>query len=142
MIHVPTILGGWVDYQVRTGEVVSRGAVVARVRPPEGPTEELLAPCDGVVSLQRLRGRQAPPHALLVGLRRVVLATAAGRVRWVLAMGPVGPTTLVAPVDTDEGTLRPHRAGAIGFVGEGFVTPGGRVEAGRPLMEIRGEDLG
>lgn len=140
MIHLPTAAGGRVEHVVRTGTIVRSGDLLARIHPDIGPVEEIVAPCDGVVAIQRLRRRQAPRFAHIIGLRRVVLATCTGRVRWIATLGPVGVTSLVALVDHD-GAVRPHRAGAVGFVGEHFVEPGGRVEAGRPLIEIRGEEL-
>ncbi|MCA9541667.1 MAG: hypothetical protein KC620_22375 [Myxococcales bacterium] len=128
------------EHLVRTGSVAPRGTLLARVHPAEGPPEEIVAPFDGLVAIQRLRGGQAPQYARIIGLRRVVLATIAGRVTWVATLGPVGVTTLMALLDTPQG-VRPHRAGQAGFVGERFVAPGQRVELGHPLVEIRGEEL-
>ncbi len=141
MIHLPTVAGGRIEPVARVGDVVRCGALLARVHPAAGPVEEMIAPFDALVSIVRLRRREAPPYAQVIGLRRVVLATCAGRVRWIATLGPVGVTTLIALVD-HEGAVRAHRAGAGGFVGEHFCLPGARVEAGQPLVEIRGEDLG
>ncbi|MEZ4472177.1 MAG: hypothetical protein R3F60_15560 [bacterium] len=49
-------------------------------------------------------------------------------------------TTMVALIELD-GQVRPHRGGASGFVGQRYCRPGDRVEAGQPLLEIRGEEL-
>ncbi len=141
MIHLPTAAGGIVTHLVRAGTVVAAGALLARVQPDEGPTEEILAPIDGIVDAQRLAGQRAPRFTTVVGLRRVVLARSTGRVRWIATLGPVGLTTLVALIDHG-GAIRPHRAGGVGFVGERFVRPGDQVEAGAPLIEVRGEELG
>lgn len=140
MIHLPTAAGGRVHHLVRAGAVVARGTLLVRVEPAEGPAEEITAPIDGIVVNQRLAGAEAPRYAMVVGLRRVVLASCAGRVRWVATLGPVGVTTLMSLVDTDD-AVRPHRAGGSGFVGERFVEPGDRVRAGDPLVEIRSEEL-
>ncbi len=141
MIHLPTAAGGIVTHLVRPGAVVAAGALLARVEPGEGPAEEILAPIDGIVDAQRLAGQHAPRFTTVVGLRRVVLARCSGRVRWVATLGPVGLTTLVALIDHAD-AIRPHRAGGVGFVGERYVRPGERVEAGAPLIEVRGEELG
>ena len=141
MIHLPTAAGGVVEHLVRSGAVVRTGQVVARVQPAEGPPEEIATPVDGLVSVQRLGGRHAARFTTIVGLRRVVLATCAGRVQWIATLGPVGLIALVALVDTGT-AVRPHRCGGVGFVGERFVGPGQRVEAGAPLIEVRGEELG
>ena len=140
MIHLPTAAGGRVRHLVRAGSVVTCGDVLLRVEPETGPPEEVASPIDGIVVNQRLAGAVAPPYAMLVGVRRVVLATCAGRVRWVATLGPVGVTTLMVLVDHDD-AVRPHRAGGSGFVGEQFVRPGDRVEVGDPLVEIRSEEL-
>jgi hypothetical protein len=140
MIHLPTAAGGRVEHVVRVGDVVRAGVLLARVHPASGPVEEMIAPFDAVVAVQRLRRKEAPPYTPLIGLRRVVLATCPGRLRWIATLGPVSVTTLVALVD-HEGAVRPHRAGAIGFVGEHFFTPGAVVEPGQPLVEIRGEEM-
>ncbi len=141
MIHLPTAAGGLVEHLVRPGTVVRRGDLLARVTPEEGPPEELVSPVDGLLSQQRLGGAVAPRYARVVGLRRAVLSTCAGRIRWIATLGPVGVTTLMALVDHGE-AVRPHRAGGVGFVGERFVSPGDRVEPGDPRVEIRGEALG
>ncbi len=140
MIHLPTAAGGRVQHLVRGGAVVERGTVLVRVEPDEGPPEEIAAPIDGQVVNQRLAGTQAPRYAMVVGLRRIVLATCSGRLRWIATLGPVGVTTLMALVDS-EGAVRPHRAGGSGFVGERFASPGDRVSRGDPLVEIRSEEL-
>ncbi len=139
MIHLPTAAGGHVEHLTRLNTVVRRGAVLARVTPEGGPPEELLAPFDGLLEIQRLAGKVAPRYAKIVGLRRLVLSTCEGRVKWIATLGPVGLTTLVALVETED-AVRPHRAGHIGFVGERFALPGERVEAGSPLIEVRGEE--
>ncbi len=140
MIHLPTAAGGRVRHLVAAGAVVARGTALVRIEPTEGPAEEVATPIDGIVVNQRLAGEQAPRYAMVVGVRRVVLATCAGRVRWIASLGPVGVTTLMALLDTDD-AVRPHRAGGSGFVGERFVEPGDRVDAGAPLVEIRSEEL-
>jgi predicted deacylase len=145
MIHLPTAAGGIVRYAGSAGRVVLRGEVLARVEPlPQegGPVEEIVAPFDAIVGVQRLADAHAPRHAKIIGLRRVVVSSLAGRVRWLVTLGPVGVETLVALVANEtEGVVRPHRAGGIGFVGERFVRPGQRVGAGEPLIEIRGEEM-
>lgn len=140
MIHLPTAAGGRVEHLVRTGTIAPRGTLLARIHPAEGPPEEIVSPLDGLVAVQRLHRAVAPRFARIIGLRRVVLAAGAGRVQWIATLGPVGVTTLVALVDTGE-SVRPHRAGQAGFVGERFAAPGERVAAGHPLVEIRGEEL-
>lgn len=140
MIHLPTAAGGRVEHVARAGQIVTRGTLLARIHPEEGPVEEIVAPVDAILEQQRLRGRVAPQYARVVGLRRVVLSTCAGRVRWIATLGPVELTTMVALID-HEGGVRPHRAGTPGFVGQRYVGPGERVEPGQPLIEVRGEDL-
>ena len=140
MIHLPTAAGGRVEHLVRTGTIAPRGTALVRVHPPQGPPEIIASPIDGLVAIQRLRGANAPQYARIVGLRRVVLATARGRVRWIATLGPIGVTSMIALVDTGE-DIRPHRAGGLGFVGERFVNVGQTVELGHPLIEIRGEEL-
>lgn len=140
MIHLPTAAGGRVEHLVRPGTIVRRGALLARVQPEDGPPEEMISPVDGLVSVQRLNKAFAPRFSRIIGLRRVVLASAWGRVQWVATLGPVGLTTLVALLDTGD-SVRPHRAGHVGFVGERFVKPGERVSEGHPLVEIRGDEL-
>ncbi len=146
MIHLPTAAGGIVRYPGEVGRVVLRGEVLARVEPlPEagGPIEEIVAPFDAIVGVQRLGDAVAPRYAKILGLRRVVVASTAGRVRWLATLGPVGVETMVALVANDKaGIVRPHRAGGIGFVGELFAQVGKKVEAGAPLLEIRGEEMG
>ncbi|MFN3197958.1 MAG: hypothetical protein ACE366_06005 [Bradymonadia bacterium] len=141
MIHVPTGGGGRVEHLVRRGFIARTGDLLARVHPEEGPVEEIASPFDAVVDFQRLHGKQAPRHAPIIGLRRVVLATTEGRVRWVSTLGPVLVGTMVALVVTPEGHIRPHRAPAAGFIGRSFIANGKRIEAGAPLVEIRGEEL-
>jgi hypothetical protein len=145
MIHLPTAAGGTVRYTGPAGRVALRGEVLARVVPPSeegGPIEEIVAPFDAIVAVQRLADANAPRHAKIIGLRRVVVASIDGRVRWLASLGPVGVETLVALVANEgAGVVRPHRAGGIGFVGEQFARPGQRVEAGAPLLEIRGEEM-
>lgn len=140
MIHLPTAAGGRVEHVVRTGTVARLGTVLARIHPDDGPPEEIIAPFDAVVAFQRTHREFAPRFDKIVGLRRVVLAHQAGRVQWVAMLGPVGLTTLLALVDTGAAVI-PHRSGQIGFVGERFVKPGDRVEAGEPLVEVRGDEL-
>ena len=140
MIHLPTAAGGRVEHLVRTGTIAPRGTALVRVHPDTGPPEVIASPIDGLVAVQRLHGGIAPKYARIVGLRRVVLSTIRGRVRWIATLGPVGVTTMIALVDTEEG-IRPHRAGGVGFVGERFVSVGQTVELGHPLIEIRGEEL-
>lgn len=145
MIHLPTAAGGLVAHAGAVGRVVLRGEVLARVTPADGepgPVEEIIAPFDAIVGQQRLEGEKAPRYAKIIGLRRVVVASTDGRVRWLATLGPVGVDTLVALVANDKaGTVRPHRAGGIGFVGELFTRPGQRVKTGAPLLEIRGEEM-
>lgn len=145
MIHLPTAAGGLVRYAGPVGRVVLRGEIIARMEPPPGepgPIEELIAPFDALVAVQRLGDALAPRYAKIVGLRRVVVATAPGRVRWLATLGPVGVETMVALLADDKaGTVRPHRAGGQGFVGELFARVGKRVEMGEPLLEIRGEEM-
>lgn len=141
MIHLPTGGGGRVEHLVRRGYIARTGDLLARVHPEEGPAEEIAAPFDGVVDYQRLHNKIAPRYTSVVGLKRLVLATVDGRVRWVATMGPVMVGTLVALVVTPEG-VRPHRAPAVGFVGRTFIGQGKRIKAGEPLVEIRGEELG
>lgn len=140
MIHLPTAAGGRVEHLVRPGTVAPRGTLLARIHPDDGPPEEIISPLDGLVAVQRLHKQVAPRFARIIGLRRVVLATSAGRVQWVATLGPVGVTTLIALLDVGD-AIRPHRAGQAGFVGERFVAPGERVELGHPLVEIRAEEL-
>lgn len=140
MIHLPTAAGGRVEHVARRGQVVTRGALLARVHPEQGPPEEIIAPLDAIVEIQRLKGEHAPRYARIVGLQRVILSSCAGRVRWIATLGPVGLTTMVALLD-HQGRIRPHRAGATGFVGRRYVTPGQSVEPNQPLIEIRGETL-
>ncbi|GEM_PF-3428534 len=143
MIHLHTAAGGLVEFTGRTGRVVERGEVIARIRPMNGPAEEITAPFDAVVGAQRLSGQRAQPWSRIIGLQRVVLATFDGRVRWVVDMGPVGVETTVALVASDDGqTVRPHRAGGVGFVARVFAQPGERVVRGAPIVELRGEELG
>ena len=143
MIHLHTAAGGLVEFMGRTGRVVERGEVIARVRPAVGPAEEITAPFDAVVGAQRLGGKVAQPWSRIVGLQRVVLATFDGRVRWVVDMGPVGVETTVALVVSEDGlVVRPHRAGGVGFVARVFARAGERVTRGAPLIELRGEELG
>lgn len=142
MIHLPTVAGGRVEHALRLGACVRRGALLVRVHPDDGPIEEIAAPIDGVVEVQRLAGKEAPRYAMVVGIRRVVLADVEGRVRWIATLGPVGTTSMVALVETREGAVRPHRAGGVGFVGKRYVAPGQRVACDEPLIEIRGEELG
>lgn len=147
MIHLPTAAGGVVRYTGQTGRVALRGEVIARVEPPPdapdaGPIEEIVAPFDAIVAVQRLADAVAPRYAKIIGLRRIVVSSAAGRVRWLATLGPVGVETLVALVANEAaGTVRPHRAGGLGFVGELFARPGQKVAAGQPLLEIRGEEM-
>lgn len=165
MIHFPTAAGGVVRYTGQTGRVVLRGEVIARVEPvappiavesgeasdpgdpggppePAGPIEEIVAPFDAIVSVQRLADQTAPRYAKIIGLRRIVVASTPGRVRWLATLGPVGVETLVALVANEaEGIVRPHRAGGVGFVGELFARPGQKVTAGQPLLEVRGEEM-
>lgn len=140
MIHLPTAAGGRVEHLIRPGTAAPRGTLLARVHPAEGPPEEITSPVDGLVAVQRLNNAHAPRFARIIGLRRVVLSAAAGRVRWVATLGPVGLTTLVALLDTGD-AVQPHRSGHVGFVGERFVKPGQKVPAGYPLVEIRGDEL-
>ncbi|MBU0552069.1 hypothetical protein KKF91_12990 [Myxococcota bacterium] len=140
MIHITTAAGGRVEHLVRLGAVVRRGALLARVYPEGGPVEEISAPIDGAVEVQRLGQAVAPQFTALVGIRRLILADCAGRVRWIATLGPVGLTTMVALLG-HEGGVRPHRAGTSGFVGARFVAPGDWVEPDQPLLEIRGETL-
>jgi pyruvate/2-oxoglutarate dehydrogenase complex dihydrolipoamide acyltransferase (E2) component len=143
VIHLHTAAGGLVEFCGRVGRVVQRGEVIARITPDEGPVEEVVAPFDALVGAQRLSGRRATRWARIVGLQRVVLASFDGRVRWVVEMGPVGVETTVALVVSEDGkTVRPHRAGGIGFIARAFAQPGARVAAGTPLVEIRGEEMG
>lgn len=142
MIHLMTAAGGRVEHLVRAGQVVTRGTLLARVAPSQGPTEEVVSPLDALVAQLRFAREPAPKFAHIVGLTRVVLSTAEGRVRWIATLGPVGLTSLVALLETAEGTVRPHRAGGSGFVGRHFCAAGDRVEAGAPLIEIRGDELG
>lgn len=147
MIHLPTAAGGVVRYTGQAGRVALRGEVIARVEPPPeapeaGPIEEIVAPFDAIVAVQRLPDAVAPRYAKIIGLRRIVVASTGGRVRWLATLGPVGLETLVALVANEaEGTVRPHRAGGLGFVGELFARPGQKVTAGQPLLEIRGEEM-
>lgn len=140
MIHLPTAAGGRVEHVVRPGTIAPRGTLLARIHPDEGPPEEIVSPLDGLVAVQRLHRVIAPRFARIIGLRRVVLAASPGRVQWIATLGPVGVTTLVALLDTGD-AVRPHRAGQAGFVGERFASPGEKVAAGHPLVEIRGEEL-
>lgn len=140
MIHLPTAVGGRVEHLVRNGSTVHRGDPLARVHPPDGQTEEICAPLDGIVMRQRLQGRVAPRYSRIVGIKRAILASCDGTVQWIATLGPVGLTTMVALVATGE-VVRPHRAGSVGFVGERFVRPGQQVTVGQPLIEIRGEEL-
>ena len=140
MIHLPTAAGGRVEHLVRAGTIAPRGTALVRVHPPDGPPEVIASPIDALVAVQRLRGAHAPRYARIVGLRRVVLATARGRVTRIATLGPIGVTTMIALVDTGEG-VRTHRAGGVGFVGQRFVNVGQTIELGHPLIEIRGEDL-
>ena len=140
MIHLPTAVGGRVEHLTRVGQTVRRGDPLVRVHPPDGQVEEICAPLDAIVMVQRLSGRVAPRYSRMIGLKRVVLATADGAVQWIATLGPVGMTTMVALVGTGD-AVRPHRAGCSGFVGERFCRPGEAVKAGQPLIEIRGEEL-
>ena len=153
MIHLPTAAGGLVRYLGQAGRVVLRGEVIARVEPapsglpgeppePAGPIEEIVAPFDAIVSVQRLADAIAPRYAKIIGMRRIVVSSTPGRVRWLATLGPVGVETLVALVANEaEGIVRPHRAGGVGFVGEIFARAGQRVTAGQPLLEVRGEEM-
>lgn len=141
MIHLPTAAGGRIEHVMRLGQVAPRGELLLRVHAEDGPVEEIVAPYDALVAFQRLHGKIAPRYAHVVGLRRVVIATCPGRVRWIAMLGPVSTATIIALLD-HQGAVRPHRAGGSGFVGERFVSPGVTVEAGAPLIEIRGEELG
>ena len=126
-----------------------QGTLLARVHPlavddvgPETPpVEEIIAPFDAVVAVQRLHGHAAPRHARIVGLRRVVVADGPGRIRWLVSPGPVSVGMMVALLEID-GALRPHRAHGAGFVGQRFARAGERVAAGVALIEIRGEEMG
>jgi predicted deacylase len=142
MIHLPTVAGGRVEHLVRAGDIVKRGALLSRIHPDDAPIEEIIAPMDGVIERLRLQGQIAPKYARVLGLSRLVLASCAGRVRWIATLGPVGLTSMVALLESSEGAVRPHRAGAIGFVGRRFAEPGQTVEAGAPLLQVRGEELG
>ncbi|MCA9547029.1 MAG: hypothetical protein KC613_21655 [Myxococcales bacterium] len=140
MIHLATVAGGVVRHQVPLGTAVAAGDVVAYVEPAGGPREAITAPMAGIVEQQRLEGEAAPPFSHLVGLTRAVLAPAAGRLTWIATLGPVGPTTLVALLDTGQ-AVHPLRAGGAGFVGRPFARLGALVARGAPLLELRGDEL-
>lgn len=142
MIHLLTAAGGHVEHLTRPGQVVRRGDLLARITPASGPAEEVVSPLDALVAQVRFLREPAPQFAHVVGLTRVVLATAEGRIKWIATLGPVGITSLVALLETTSGTVRPHRAGGSGFVGQHFAKPGDRVVEGAPLIEIRGDELG
>lgn len=141
MIHLTTVAGGRVEHLVRVGQVVHTGELIARVHPVKGPSEDIIAPLNALMAQQRFKREPAPQFAHILGLTRIVLASTAGRVRWIATMGPVGLTSLVALIETPEGCVRPHRAGASGFVGRHFAQPGDQIEADTPLIELRGEEL-
>lgn len=140
MIHLATVAGGEVRHCVALGTAVAPGAALVHVEPAQGPPETITAPLAGVVEHQRLEGEVAPAFARVVGLTRAVLAPAAGRLTWLATLGPVGPTTLVALLDTGEAVM-PLRAGGAGFVGRPFARLGARVEAGQAVLELRGDEL-
>ena len=140
MIYLPTGGGGRIEHLVRRGHVAKAGDLLARAHPDEGPVEEICAPFDGIVDVQH-RHQQAPRYAPIIGLRRVILCTAEGRLRWVADMGPVLVGSMIALVITQEGHARPHRAPVAGFIGRTFAQLGKRIEVGAPLVEIRGEEL-
>ena len=140
MIHLPTVAGGQVRHLVRMGAAVRRGALLARVEPSDGPVEEITAPIDGIIEIQRHQNRLAARYASIIGLRRVILADCEGRVQWIATLGPVGTTTMVVLIEHADG-VRPHRVGGVGFVGQRYVSPGQRVVVDQPLLEIRGEEL-
>jgi len=140
LIHLPTAAGGRVEHLVRLGAVVRRGDLLVRINPKEGPVEEISAPLDGVVEVQRLKNQEAPKYARVLGMRRLILADRSGRVQWIATLGPVGLSTMVAIIAHEEG-VRPQRAGTQGFVGHRYVQPGEEVRPGQPLLEIRGEEL-
>ena len=140
MIHLTTAAGGRVEHVARSNQVARRGQLLARVQPDEGATEEIIAPFDALIAMQRLHGQIARRFTHVVSLRRVVIATCKGRVRWVATLGPVSVGTLVALVEHQD-AIRPHRSGGAGFVGVRFVRPGSQVSPGMPMVEIRGEEM-
>ena len=146
MIHLPTATGGRVTFTGQPGRVVGQGELLARIAPEppdDGPVEELVAPFDAIVAVQRLGAELAPRHARIVGLRRVVRASMEGRVRWQAELGPVNADSCVALLVSRSGeVLRAQRAGAVGWIGEVFTRAGRMVQPGDALLEIRGEELG
>ena len=140
MIHLATVAGGLITHCVPLGATVSAGEALVHVEPAQGPPETITAPLAGIVEHQRLKGEVAPAFARVVGLTRAVLAPADGRLTWIATLGPVGPTTLVALLDTGEAVL-PLRAGGPGFVGRPFARLGAKVTRGAALLELRGDEL-
>ncbi len=141
MIHLSTVAGGTVEHVLPLGTTVKAGQLLCRVHPASGPVEEITAPLAAMIEQQRLHQQVAPAFSSVVGLTRVVVASAAGRLTWIATLGPVGTTSLVALIDTGD-AVRPHRAGGGGFVGRQFAAPGDWVDAGDPLIELRGDELG